>query len=143
MRRLWTLKLWLEHLANKIKEDEFKQWMTEYFTVIKKNKKMSVQNIVDQQRTKLQVSGVHKSSKLIQSEMDILVPEVNSAAASGTHADIIATPTVRSHDAHPFFFTYRTQHRPSLPLLLTLFTTLLFIPLLCRFILPNTTRVSK
>ncbi|KAI1287527.1 hypothetical protein EDD11_010339, partial [Mortierella claussenii] len=64
-----------DHIAKKMKEDEFKQWMTGYFTAIKKNMKMSVKNIVDQQRIKLQVSGVHKGSKLIQSGMDNLVPE--------------------------------------------------------------------
>ncbi|KAF9972701.1 hypothetical protein BGZ73_004170 [Actinomortierella ambigua] len=64
------------HLAESMKEDDFKKWATRYFALAKEKKKLSIQNIVEKERNKLQITGVLKGSNLIKAGMDLLAPEV-------------------------------------------------------------------
>ncbi|KAI8606575.1 hypothetical protein EDD21DRAFT_410049 [Dissophora ornata] len=49
-----------EHLANETKTEEFRSWMTFYFTKKKMAKKLSLHNVLKRYRTKLQTSRVIK-----------------------------------------------------------------------------------
>ncbi|KAG0243602.1 hypothetical protein BGW41_001813 [Actinomortierella wolfii] len=55
--------------------DDFKRWMTRYFTEDKAARKLSFRNIIKRRRTQLQTSGVIKGSRIIQSGMDLLAPD--------------------------------------------------------------------
>ncbi|KAF9105438.1 hypothetical protein BGX27_009628 [Mortierella sp. AM989] len=70
-------------LANETKTKEFKKWMTDYFSEGKQVNKASLDNVIERNRTKLRIAGVRKGSKVIQSGMDLLVPEGNSTVDSG------------------------------------------------------------
>ncbi|KAG9071688.1 hypothetical protein KI688_005901 [Linnemannia hyalina] len=69
-------------LTKLLKENDFKEWATHYFSQAKKRKKMSVQNIVDKERNKLQIAGVVQGSRFIESGMGLLAPEEDRIAAS-------------------------------------------------------------
>ncbi|KAF9581201.1 hypothetical protein BGW38_001872 [Lunasporangiospora selenospora] len=86
-------------LARLLKEDDFKEWATRYFTLTKSQKKLSIQNIVDKERNKLQITGVLKGSKFIKSGMDLLAPEGDHIAAStSAAANPERNPTLLSTD---------------------------------------------
>ncbi|KAF9166956.1 hypothetical protein DFQ26_006355 [Actinomortierella ambigua] len=61
-------------LAKLLKEDDVKEWLAYYFMQTKSQKKLSIENIVEKERNKLQVTGVLKGSMFIKSGMDLLAP---------------------------------------------------------------------
>ncbi|KAF9195257.1 hypothetical protein BGZ49_003058 [Haplosporangium sp. Z 27] len=63
-------------IAKKLKGKDFKEWATHYFTQAKKQKKLSIQNVVEKERNKLKITGVLKGSDFIKSGMDLLTSEV-------------------------------------------------------------------
>ncbi|KAG0254343.1 hypothetical protein DFQ27_006907 [Actinomortierella ambigua] len=55
-------------------------------TLTKRQKKLSIQNIVDKERNKLQITGLLKGSELIKLSMDLLAPEEDRIATSTSTA---------------------------------------------------------
>ncbi|ORZ26910.1 hypothetical protein BCR41DRAFT_347050 [Lobosporangium transversale] len=68
-------------IAEKLKGKDFKEWATHYFIQAKKQKKLSIQNVVEKERNKLKITGVLKGSDFIKSGMDLLTSEDDSIAS--------------------------------------------------------------
>ncbi|KAF8961904.1 hypothetical protein BGZ46_001264 [Entomortierella lignicola] len=63
-------------IVEKLRTKDFKEWATLYFEQAKKQKKLSIQNLVEKERNKLKIAGVLKGSGFIKSGMDLLTSEV-------------------------------------------------------------------
>ncbi|KAF9907905.1 hypothetical protein EC991_010418 [Linnemannia zychae] len=65
-----------------LKTDEFKRWMSTILSEEKAASKLSLAGVIKRHRTKLEISGVIKGSRLIQGGMDTLVPDATSGSGS-------------------------------------------------------------
>ncbi|KAF9993327.1 hypothetical protein BGZ79_002023, partial [Entomortierella chlamydospora] len=100
----------LTQLTAELNEDDFKVWATNYFLQLKSWKEMSVQNVIDKERNKLQIAGVVQGSKYIGSGINLLAPERDRV--SGPEATDVTANAIPKSSSIP---TSRQMQPVSLP----------------------------